>query len=122
MRRAWETRKAHAGGLYRGQMSDARFKHCTDYPSYDTYGILSSPSVDVSVQTFIDHLSEVLGARNPKLNKQDALWSAEIVQTALIGFLPTLAGRKTTARSRTIDALNQMLVRYLEPVLKPSKR
>jgi AcrR family transcriptional regulator len=73
-------------------------------------------------RTFIDHLSEVLRARNPKLDKQDALWSAEIVQTALIGFLPTLAGRKTAARSRTIDALNQMVVRYLEPVLKPSKR
>jgi AcrR family transcriptional regulator len=73
-------------------------------------------------RTFIDHLSEVLRARNPKLDKQDALWSAEIVQTALIGFLPTLAGRKTAARSRTIDALNQMVARYLEPVLKPSKR
>jgi AcrR family transcriptional regulator len=73
-------------------------------------------------RTFIDHLSEVLRARNPKLDKQDALWSAEIVQTTLIGFLPTLAGRKTSHRSRTIDALNQMLVRYLEPVLKPPKR
>jgi AcrR family transcriptional regulator len=73
-------------------------------------------------QTFIDHLSEVLRARNPKLDKQEALWSAEIVLTALIGFLPAIAGRKTSARSRTIDALNQMLVRYLEPVLKPPKR
>ena len=73
-------------------------------------------------QTFIDHLSEVLRARNPKLEKQDALWSAKIVLTALIGFLPALAGRKTSDRSRTIDALNQMLVRYLEPVLKPPKR
>jgi AcrR family transcriptional regulator len=72
-------------------------------------------------QTFIDHLSEVLRARNPKLDKQDALWSAEIVLISLIGFLPVLAGRKTSARSRTIDALNQMLVRYLEPVLKPPK-
>src|SRR5580698_7456026 len=74
------------------------------------------------VQTFIDHLSEVLSARNPKLDKQDALWSAEIVHTALIGFLPALAGRKTSDRSRMIDALNQMLARYLEPVLKPPKR
>jgi AcrR family transcriptional regulator len=74
------------------------------------------------VQTFIDHLSEVLSGGNPKLDRQDALWSAEIVLTALIGFLPVLAGRKTSARSRTIDALNQMLVRYLEPVLKPPKR
>jgi AcrR family transcriptional regulator len=73
-------------------------------------------------QTFIDHLSEVLRARNPKLDKQEALWSAEIVLTALIGFLPAIAGRKTSARSRTIDALNQMLVRYLEPMLKPPKR
>jgi AcrR family transcriptional regulator len=73
-------------------------------------------------QTFIDHLSEVLRARNPKLDKQEALWSAEIVLTALIGFLPAIAGRKTSARSRTIDALNQVLVRYLEPVLKPPKR
>jgi AcrR family transcriptional regulator len=73
-------------------------------------------------QTFIDHLSEVLRARNPKLDKQEALWSAEIVLTALIGFLPAIAGRKTSARSRTIDALNQMLVRYLEPVLKLPKR
>jgi AcrR family transcriptional regulator len=73
-------------------------------------------------RTFIDHLSEVLRARNPKLDKQDAFWSAEIVQTALIGFLPTLVGRKTAVRSRTIDALNQMVARYLEPVLKPSKR
>ncbi len=73
-------------------------------------------------QTFIDHLSEVLIARNPKLDKQDALWNAEIVLTALKGFLPALAGRKTSVRSRTIDALNQMLVRYLEPVLKPPKR
>jgi AcrR family transcriptional regulator len=68
-------------------------------------------------QTFIDHLSEVLRARNSKLDKQDACWSAKIVLTALIGFLPALAGSKTSARSRTIDALNQMLVRYLEPVL-----
>jgi AcrR family transcriptional regulator len=73
-------------------------------------------------QTFIAHLSEVLRARNPKLDKQEALWSAEIVLTALIGFLPALARRKTSARSRTIDSLNQMLVRYLEPVLKPPKR
>jgi AcrR family transcriptional regulator len=73
-------------------------------------------------QTFIDHLSEVLRARNPKLDKQEALWSAEIVLTALIGFEPAIAGRKTSARSRTIDALNQMLVRYLEPVLNPPKR
>jgi AcrR family transcriptional regulator len=73
-------------------------------------------------QTFIDHISEVLRARNPKLDKQEALWSAEIVLTTLIGFLPAIAGRKTSARSRTIDSLNQMLVRYLEPVLKPPKR
>jgi AcrR family transcriptional regulator len=73
-------------------------------------------------QTFIDHLSEVLRSRNPKLDKQEALWSAEIVLTALIGFLPAIAGRKISARSRTIDSLNQMLVRYLEPVLKPPKR
>jgi AcrR family transcriptional regulator len=74
------------------------------------------------VQTFIDILSEVLSIRNPKLSSQDTLWSAEIVLTALIGFLPALAGRKTPDRSRTIDALNQMLVRYLEPVLKGTKR
>lgn len=73
-------------------------------------------------QTFVDHLSKVLIARNPKLDKRDALWSAEIILTALVGFLPALAGRKTSDRSRTIDALNQMLVRYLEPVLKPPKR
>jgi AcrR family transcriptional regulator len=73
-------------------------------------------------QTFIDHLSEVLRARNPKLDKQEAPWSAEIVFTALIGFLPAIARRKASARTRTIDALNQMLVRYLEPVLKPPKR
>jgi AcrR family transcriptional regulator len=70
-------------------------------------------------EIFIDRLSEVLIARNPKLAKQDALWSAEIVLTALRGFLPALAGRKTSARSRTIDSLNEMLVRYLESVLKP---
>jgi AcrR family transcriptional regulator len=73
-------------------------------------------------QTFIDYLSEVLIARNPQLDKQDVLWSAEIVHTTVKGFLPALAGRKTSARSRKIDALNQMLVRYLEPVLKPPKR
>jgi AcrR family transcriptional regulator len=73
-------------------------------------------------QTFIDYLSEVLIARNPQLDKQDVLWSAEIVLTTVKGFLPALAGRKTSARSRTIDALTQMLVRYLEPVLKPRKR
>jgi AcrR family transcriptional regulator len=73
-------------------------------------------------QTFIDHLSEVLRARNPKLDKQDALWSAEIVLIALRGFLPALAGRKTSIRSRTIESLNQMLVRYLEPALNPPKR
>jgi AcrR family transcriptional regulator len=71
---------------------------------------------------FIEHLSGVLMARNPQLDKQDVLWSAEIVLTTVKGFLPALAGRKTSARSRTIDALNQMLVRYLEPVLKPPKR
>jgi AcrR family transcriptional regulator len=74
------------------------------------------------VQTFVDIVSKLLSTRNPKLDKQDALWSAEIVLTALIGFLPTLAGRKTSARSRTIDALNQMLARYLEPMLKPPTR
>jgi AcrR family transcriptional regulator len=73
-------------------------------------------------QNFIEHLSEVLIGRNPKLDKRNALWSAEIVLTTLIGFLPTLAGLKTSARSRTIDSLNQMLVRYLEPVLKSPKR
>jgi AcrR family transcriptional regulator len=73
-------------------------------------------------RTFIDHLSEVLRARNSKLEKRDSLWSAEIIQIALIGFLPTLAGRKTASRSRTIDALNQMAARYLEAVLKPRKR
>ena len=73
-------------------------------------------------QTFIDNFSEVLRARNPKLDKQDALWNAEIVLTTVKGFLPALAGRKTSARSRTIDALTQMLVRYLESVLKPPKR
>jgi AcrR family transcriptional regulator len=74
------------------------------------------------VQTFIDIVSKMLSTRNPKLDWQDALWSAEIVHTALIGFLPALAGRKTSDRSRMIDALNQMLARYLEPVLKPPKR
>jgi AcrR family transcriptional regulator len=74
------------------------------------------------VQTFIDNVSKVLSIRNSKLDRQDALWSAEIVHTALIGFLPALAGRKTSDRSRMIDALNQMLARYLEPVLKPPKR
>jgi AcrR family transcriptional regulator len=73
-------------------------------------------------QTFIDHLSEVLIARNPKLDKQAARWSAEIVLTALKGFLPALAVRKKSARSRTIDSLNQMLVRYLESVLKMPER
>jgi AcrR family transcriptional regulator len=73
-------------------------------------------------QTFIDYLSEVLIARNPQLDKQDVLWNAEIVLTTVKGFLPVLAGRKTSTRSRTIDALNQMLVRYLEPVLNPPKR
>jgi AcrR family transcriptional regulator len=73
-------------------------------------------------QTFIDRLSEVLIARNPQLDKQDVLWSAGIVLTTVKGFLPALAGRKTSARSRTIDALNQMLVRYLESVVKPPKR
>jgi hypothetical protein len=72
--------------------------------------------------TGTNHLSEVLSARNPKLDKQEALWSAEIVLTALIGFLPAIAGRKTSARSRTIDSLNQMVVRYLEPVLKTPER
>ena len=74
------------------------------------------------VQTFIDNVSKMLSIRNPKLDRQDALWSAEIVHTALIGFLPALAGRKTSDRSRMIDALSQMLARYLEPVLKPPKR
>jgi AcrR family transcriptional regulator len=73
-------------------------------------------------QTFIDYLSEVLIARNPQLDKQDVLWRAEIVLTTVKGFLPALAGRKTSARSRTVDALNQMLVRYLEPEFKPAKR
>ena len=68
--------------------------------------------------TFIERLSEVLIARNPKLDRQDARWSAEIVLTALRGFLPALAVRKKSIRSRTIDSLNQMLVRYLESVLK----
>jgi AcrR family transcriptional regulator len=69
-------------------------------------------------QTFIDYLSELLMARNPQLDKQDVLWSAGIVLTTVKGFLPVLAGRKTSTRSRTIDALNQMVVRYLEPSLK----
>jgi AcrR family transcriptional regulator len=71
---------------------------------------------------FVDHLSEVLRAGNPKLDKPDALWSAEVVLTALRGFLPGLAGRKTPTRSRTIDSLNQMLVRYLDSVLKRPHR
>jgi AcrR family transcriptional regulator len=73
-------------------------------------------------QAFIEHLSEVLIARNPQLDKQYVLWNAEFVLTTVKGFLPSLAGRKTSARSRTIDALNQMLVGYLEPLLKPPKR
>jgi AcrR family transcriptional regulator len=73
-------------------------------------------------QAFIDRLAEVLSARNSKLDKEKALWSAEIVLTALIGFLPGLAGRKTSTSSRTIDSLNQMLVCYLESVLKPAQR
>jgi AcrR family transcriptional regulator len=72
-------------------------------------------------QTFVDQLSKVLIAKNPKIDKQDAVWSSEIVLTAVIGFLTALTGRKTSTRSRTIDALNQILVRYLEPVLKPPK-
>src|SRR5260370_795076 len=66
--------------------------------------------------------SVMLTARNPKRDKQDALWSAGIALTALRGFLPALAGRKTPARSRAIDSLNQMLVRYLESVLKRPER
>ena len=73
-------------------------------------------------QTFIDYLSEVLIARNPQLDKQGVRWSAEIVLTTVKGFLPALAGRKTSVRSRTVDALNQMLVRYLEPVLRVRPR
>ena len=95
------------------------------YPAFGvlyTAAPLSKDTLDqkqLLSQTFIDHLSEVLIARNPKLDKQDALWIAETVLTAVKGFLPALAGRKTSARSRTIDALTQMLVRYLEPVVKP---
>jgi AcrR family transcriptional regulator len=98
------------------------------YPAFGalyTAAPLSKDTLDqkqLLSQTFIDHLSEVLIARNPKLDKQEALWSAETVLTAVKGFLPTLAGRKTSARSRTIDALTQMLVRYLEPLLKLPKR
>jgi AcrR family transcriptional regulator len=73
-------------------------------------------------RAFIEHLSEVLVAKNPKLDRQDALWSAEIVLIALRGFTPSLAGRRTSTRSRTIDSLNEMLVRYLESVLKPPQR
>ena len=86
---------------------------------------LSKDTVDqkhLLSQTFINHLSEVLIARNSNLDKQDALWSAKIVLTALIGFLPALAGSKTSTRSRTIDSLNQMLVSYLESVLKTPER
>jgi hypothetical protein len=86
---------------------------------------LSKDTVDqkhLLSQTFIDHLSEVLIARNSKLDKQDALWSAKIVLTALIGFLPALAGGKKSIWSRIMDSLNQMLVRYLESVLKTPER
>jgi AcrR family transcriptional regulator len=69
-------------------------------------------------KTFIDYLSEVLIARDPQLDRQDILWNAEIVLTTVKGFLPLLTGRKTSSRSRTLNALNQMLVRYLEPALK----
>src|ERR1700679_593119 len=98
------------------------------HPAFQTLYAEASLSKDTLEQkhllseTFIDILSEVLSIRNPKLNSQDTVWSAEIVLTALIGFLPALAGRKTPDRSRRIDALNQMLVRYLEPVLKGTKR
>jgi hypothetical protein len=40
----------------------------------------------------------------------------------LRGFLPALAVRKKSIRRRTIDSLNQMLVRYLESVLKTPER
>ena len=58
---------------------------------------LSKDTVDqkhLLSQTFIDHLSEVLIARSPKLDKQDALWSAEIVLTALIVSCPPLQGAR----------------------------
>ena len=86
---------------------------------------LSKDTVDqkhLLSQTFVDHLSEVLIARNSKFDKEAARWSAKIVLTALIGFLPALAGSKTSTRSRTIDSLNQMLVTYLESVLKRPQR
>src|SRR5260370_17300946 len=39
-------------------------------------------------QTFIDHLSEMLTARNPKLYNQDALATARIPLPPFTGFLP----------------------------------
>lgn len=43
--------------------------------------------LDDGVEDTDQPLFEVLCAENPELDKQDALWSAEVVLTALRGFL-----------------------------------
>src|ERR1700723_3618056 len=65
-------------------------------------------------QAFIEHLSEVLIASNPQLDKQYVSWNAEFVLSTVKGFLPALAVLKSSARSRIIDALNQILIGYLD--------
>src|SRR6202453_2620382 len=67
------------------------------HPAFQTLYAEASLSKDtleqkrLLVQTFIDNVSKMLCTTNPKLDKRDALWSAEIVLTALIGFLSAFA-------------------------------
>jgi AcrR family transcriptional regulator len=73
-------------------------------------------------QTFIECLAELLVARNPKISRAEALWNADVCLTVLKGFLPLVSGRKTAERTRSIESLNQVVVRFLEPLVNVTSK
>jgi len=72
-------------------------------------------------ETFVGQLAEFLRMRRPTLAKAEALWSGEVCLTILKGFLPQVAGRKTAERTRSIDSMNEVMVRFLEPIVRAKR-
>ena len=68
-------------------------------------------------QTFIDRLASLLLRKNPRMTRAEAHWNADICLTVLKAFLPLLAGTSAAGRKKSVQALTDLVVRFLTPLV-----
>jgi AcrR family transcriptional regulator len=68
-------------------------------------------------QTFIDRLASLLLRKNPRMRRAEAHWNADVCLTVLKAFLPLIAGTSAAGRKKSVQALNDLVVRFLKPLL-----